>query len=205
MERWSTLHPIGWLCAMGLLLAACGGAPTTPTPLPADVVRPEQPTPIYGDSATFSDVAATPIFATPIYTPSTSISAAITAVAPALNIAALAQLPPTGMGIVLGGTSLLDSPGGAVVASLPAGTPLTLTGKSADGAWLTAYTNAGAAGWVKASALARYGDDQLIVVTEAFGPGPAATLVADALIPIAMPPIDLTPPVSISGTTEISQ
>ena len=205
MGRWSTLQHVGWLCGMGLLLVGCGGPPATPTPLPADVVRPEQPTPLYGDSATFSDVAATPIFATPIYTPSTIISAPITAVAPALNLAALAQLPPTGMGIVLGGTTLLDSPNGAVVATLPGGTPLTLTGKSADGAWLTAYTNAGAAGWVTASALARYGDDQLIIVTEAFGPGPAATLVADALIPIAMPPIDLTPPVPISGTTGISQ
>lgn len=204
MGRWSTWQNVGWLCGMGLLLAACGGPPGTPTPLPADVVRPEQPTPIYGDSATFSDVAATPIFATPIYAPSTIISAPITAVAPALNLAALAQLPPTGMGIVLGGTTLLDRPNGAVVATLPGGTPLTLTGKSADGVWLTAYTNAGAAGWVNASALARYGDDQLIVVTSAFGPGPAATLVADALIPLEMPPIDLTPPAPIAGTTVIS-
>jgi len=204
MGRWWYLGMV-WLSGVGLLVAACGGPPGTPTPLPADVVRPEQPTPIYASNASFSDNAVTPIFVTPIYTPSTILSAPITPVAPALNLAALAQLPPTGMGIVLGGTALLASPGGALVASLPSGTPLTLTGKSADGVWLTAYTNAGAAGWVNASALARYGDDQLIVVTEAFGPGPAATLVADALIPLEMPPIDLTPPVLISGTTAISQ
>ena len=104
--------------------------------------------------------------------------------------------PPTGLGLVLGGTPLLDGPGGIVIENLPGGTPLTLTGKTPDGLWLAVYTNGGVAGWVNRAALARYGEASLVVVEQAFGPGPVATLIADAMIPIEMPPIDLTPPIT---------
>lgn len=205
MRRWQALlQGSVWLIGMGALLVGCGQARATPTPLPADVVRPDQPTPVYADSAAFSEQVATPIFATPFFTTSTVISAAVDSVTPALERALLAQVPPTGLGIVQGGATLFTSPGGAALENLPNGTPLTLTGKSADGAWLAVYTNAGAAGWVNAGALVRYGDAQLLVVEQAFGPGPVATLIAEAMAPIAMPPIDLTPPATITTTLELN-
>ncbi len=187
---------LGGLLSVGALLVACGGPPETPTPLPPDVARPEQPTPIYASSATFNEVAVTPIFATPILTPSTLISDTFAGVTIGFDRALLAQVPPTGLAIALGSAALLDRPGGTLLENLPGGTPLTLTGKSADGLWLAVYTNGGVAGWVNATALARYGETNLLVVEQAFGPGPVATLIADAMIPITMPPIDLTPPIT---------
>jgi hypothetical protein len=187
---------ISALVGVGALLVACGGPPETPTPLPPDVARPEQPTPVYGGNSTFNEVVSTPIFATPILTPSTLISDTFAPITPGFDRSLLAQVPPSGLGLVLGGTVLLDRPGGTVLEQLPGGTPLTLTGKTADGLWLAVYTNGGVAGWVNAAALARYGEATLLVVEQAFGPGPVATLIADAMIPIEMPPIDLTPPIT---------
>lgn len=190
------LKKIGWLCSLCALCMGCGGPPGTPTPLPPDVARPEQPTPSYASSATFNEVAVTPIFATPILTPSTLISDTFAGVTTGFDRALLAQVPPTGLGIALGNAGLFDRPGGTLLENLPGGTPLTLTGKSADGLWRAVYTNAGVAGWVNATALVRYGEANLLVVEQAFGPGPVATLIADAMIPITMPPIDLTPPIT---------
>lgn len=187
---------LGALLGIGALLVACGGPPGTPTPLPPDVVRPEQPTPVYAGNTTFNAVVTTPIFATPILTPSTIISDTFAPITLGFDRSLLAQVPPSGLGLVLGGTALLDRPGGALIENLPGGTPLTLTGKSADDLWLAVYTNGGVAGWVNAAGLARYGEANLLVVEQAFGPGPVATLIADAMIPIEMPPIDLTPPIT---------
>jgi len=187
---------IGGLLGVVGLLCGCGGPPTTPTPLPADVARPQQSTPVYASNTTYNEVAVTPIFATPILTPSTLISDTFAGVTIGFDRALLAQVPPTGLGIALGGVALLDNPGGALLENLPGGTPLTLTGKTADERWLAVYTNAGVAGWVSIDAIARYGEAHLLVVEQAFGPGPVATLIADAMIPIEMPPIDLTPPIT---------
>jgi hypothetical protein len=187
---------LGGLLGISALLVACGGPPGTPTPLSPDVARPEQPTPVYAGNTTFNEVVTTPIFATPILTPSTIISDTSAPVNLGFDRSLLAQVPPSGLGLVLGGTALLDRPGGTVLEQLPGGTPLTLTGKSADGLWLAVYTNGGVAGWVNAADLARYGEESLLVVEQAFGPGPVATLIADAMIPIEMPPIDLTPPIT---------
>ena len=193
LRRSRVLRMLLCLCA---LLVGCGRDRATPTALPADVARPEQPTPVYAGSTTFNEVAVTPIFATPILTPSTIISDTFAPVIRGFDRALLAQVPPSGLGLVLGGTPLLDVPGGIVIENLPGGTPLTLTGKTPDGLWLAVYTNGGVAGWVNRAALARYGEASLVVVEQAFGPGPVATLIADAMIPIEMPPIDLTPPIT---------
>lgn len=180
---------------MSSLLAGCGGTPGTPTPLPATLVRPEQPTPVYPVSMAFTLI--TPTLSLPVVaispTPALPVIAAeATLVAPTLSLAA-AQIPsPTGMGIVRGGAALMESPNGAVRQQLPAGAVVTLTGKSADGAWLAAYDEQGATGWLAAQQLVLLGTETLTVVTTASGPGLAATLVAQAMEPMAMPTIVLT-------------
>ena len=180
---------------MGSLLAGCGGTPGTPTPLPATLVRPEQPTPVYPVSMAFTLITPTrslPVVAIAPTTARPVISEEATPIAPTLSLAA-AQLPfPTGMGIVRGGAALLEIPNGPVRQQLPAGAVVTLTGKSADGVWLAAYDDQGTSGWLAAQQLVLLGTETLTVVTTASGPGLAATLVAQAMEPMAMPTIVLT-------------
>jgi hypothetical protein len=180
-------------------LVACGGEQGTPTPIPADVVRPEQPAPVYAASTAFT--LATPVAALPTVAlaPADASTAAADATPIALpqtfDLAAL-QPPPTGLGILQGGAALLTAPNGAAVTQLPAGAVVTLTGKSADGVWLAAYTEDGASGWLAANRLTLFGSETLTVVTAAVGPGLAATLVAEAMMPMAMPIITLTLPIT---------
>ena len=180
---------------MGSLLAGCGGTPGTPTPLPATLVRPEQPTPVYPVSMAFTLITPTlslPVMAITQPTVLPLIDEEATPVAPELAQMA-AQIPsPTGMGIVRGGAALLAIPNGAVRQQLPAGAVVTLTGKSADGAWLAAYDEQGTSGWLAAQQLVLLGTETLTVVTTASGPGLAATLVAQAMAPMAMPTIVIT-------------
>lgn len=177
------------------LLAGCGGTPGTPTPLPATLVRPEQPTPVYPESMAFTLITPTlslPVVAIAPTTALPLIDAEATPVAPELAQMA-AQLPsPTGIGIVRGGAALLAIPNGAVRQQLPAGAVVTLTGKSADGAWVAAYDDQGISGWLAAQQLVLLGTETLTVVTTASGPGLAATLVAQAMEPMVMPTIVLT-------------
>jgi chitodextrinase len=100
------------------------------------------------------------------------------------------------LGILQGGAALLTAPNGAAVTQLPAGAVVTLTGKSADGVWLAAYTEDGTSGWLAANRLTLFGSETLTVVTAAVGPGLAATLVAEAMMPMAMPIITLTLPIT---------
>lgn len=185
-----------WVIGLGLVvgLVACERDRATPTPIPASAVRPEQPAPVYSASTAFT--LATPVVALPtvvITSPATSPVAAVTPViaSPTFDLTTL-QPPPTAMGIVRGGASLVAMPGGATVAQLPAGAVVTLTGKSADGGWVAAYTEAGTSGWLAANRVTRFGADTLTVVTAAVGPGLAATLVAEAMAPMTMPTITLT-------------
>ncbi|MCE7989838.1 MAG: hypothetical protein DYG89_52495 [Caldilinea sp. CFX5] len=176
-------------------LAACGGERATPTPIPADAVRPEQPTPVYAASTAFT--LATPVIALPTVTlmpadPPTATNAATPIALPQASDLAALQPPPTGLGILRGGASLLTTPNGAAVTQLPAGAVVTLTGKSADGVWVAAYTENGTSGWLAANRLTLLAAETLTVVTEAVGPGLAATLVAEAMVPMAMPTITLT-------------
>ena len=177
------------------LLAGCGGTPGTPTPLPAAAVRPEQPAPVYPASTAFTSITPTVVLPTLATSPLALLTVTgdeLTPAAPKLALAA-AQLPAlTGMGIVRGGAALLAAPNGAVRQQLPAGTVVTVTGKSADGGWIAAYDEQGTSGWLAAQQLVLLGTETLTVVTTSAGPGLAATLVAQAMEPMAMPTIVLT-------------
>lgn len=184
-----------FVVVIGSVLVGCGGAPGTPTPLPAAIVRPEQPTPVYPVSTAFTLLTPAPslqVVAIAQTTAPAVVDDEATPVAPSLSLAAL-QLPsPTGMGIVRGGAALLASPNGPARQQLPAGAVVTLTGKSADGVWVAAYDDQGTSGWLAAQQLVLLGTATLTVVTTASGPGLAATLVAQAMAPMAMPTIALT-------------
>lgn len=185
-----------WMSGVGLVIgvAACAGEQATPTPIPASAVRPEQPAPVYAASMAFT--LATPVAALPtvaIIPPDATPAIAATSL-PSLSMLDLTafQPPPTGMGIVRVGTSLVATPGGVTVVQLPAGAVVTLTGKSADGGWVAAYTEEGGSGWLAVNRLTLFGAETLTVVSEAVGPGLAATLVAEAMAPMTMPTITLT-------------
>lgn len=184
------------MIGLGLLvgLTACGGEQATPTPIPAAAVRPDQPSPVYAASTAFT--LATPVAPLPtvaIIPPDATPAIAATSLTslPILDLTAL-QPPPTGMGILRVGTSLVATPGGATVVQLPAGAVVTLTGRSADGGWVAVYTEEGGSGWLAVNRLTMFGAETLTVVSEAVGPGLAATLVAEAMAPMTMPTLTLT-------------
>ena len=193
------------LLVMALLVAGCGRSSRagTPTPLPP-LVRPEQPTPFYGvvttptatpepvsSSESIRQQLATKVaeqrlaMATP--TPTSALSPAVSVTeTPVLML-------PTALGIVSGsGATFYKTPGGAVIDILPAGATVTITGKSADGRWLAAYTGEGVPGWIEAGRAHVFGDeDMLVTVTESRGAEIIATLIAEANLPVA--PIPVTP------------
>ncbi len=192
-----------------LILAACGGGPETPTAIPASVVRPEQPTPVYGQATTFN------------LAPTVGATVESNGAASAAPVAAVAQpapsepeqttrplvLPmlqtPSALGIATGGATLLEQPNGRALVNLPAGATVTVTGKSADGRYLAAYTNEGVAGWVPAGQIRLFGGDDLIVVEAAAGPGPIATLIAQAMQPVVI--ATRTPEPALVATDDISE
>lgn len=187
---------MGWLMigVAAVALTACGSGAATSTPVPASVVRPDQPTPVYPGSTAFALLTPTaaPVFVTGTPAMAAVVAGADTSAASLPLDPTLFQPPPTALGIVRGGATLFDQPVGTVLRTLPAGAAVTLTGKTADGAWLAAYVESGEYGWVAASSLALFGEETLSVVTQALGPGLAATLVAEAMQPMAMPTIVLT-------------
>ena len=77
-----------------------------------------------------------------------------------------------------------SAPGGTQIGSLPAGATVTITGKSADGNAYAVFGHDAVTGWLAASAVAVYGGDDLIVVDFSLGPGPIATLMAEAMVPV---------------------
>ena len=183
----SYITKMGLVIALSGLLAACGrGGLASPTAIPADVVRPVQPTPAYPKSSAFT-LALTPTLVALVTPLPTTAFAPIDEGQP-LTATLLAGLTfeqtPSAMGIARGGAILYKQPGGASLATLPAGTTVTVTGKSTDGKWLAAYTDAGLTGWIEANRLLLYGADDLLVVAESAGPGPIATLIAQAMQPI---------------------
>ncbi len=188
------------LVALGALalLAGCGpGAGVEATPIPADIVRPVQPTPDF--ARTLPPYRLTPITRTPVFVPTRNPNAATEVEAPQSSASArrsllqafLMKQPPSAMGIATGGATLLDAPGGSAVGSVPVASTVTVTGRSADGGWLAVYTDDATAGWVPAGALVVYNAEGLTTVDEAFSPGPVATLIADAMIPMSTPIADM--------------
>jgi hypothetical protein len=93
---------------------------------------------------------------------------------------------PSATGIAPGGSAIYAERGGRVLASVPVGGVLTVTGKSADGSWYAVYNDAAVYGWTPAGQLRVYGDDDLVVVEEAPDPAPVATLLAQAAQPVAV-------------------
>ncbi len=183
---------VGLGFVLALTLMGCGGPPAAATAIPADVARPDQPTPVFAN--------ATPIPAPATLTPDASGGAAVAeaeanaTLPPRLDaITALLATPrpPTALGIASGGATLLDAPGGAVVQSLPAGATVTVTGRSGDGNYLAVYTSDAVAGWITVGSLRLFGDDDLTVVERSQGPGPIATLLAEAMQPIDVGALEL--------------
>lgn len=184
------LRRIFCLLVISWSLAACGREQATPTPIPASVVRPVQPTPAYANSSTFRLTTITPtatvVLAAPMMnTKPVADQLLADQMTSTVNTAALLSAQTsTALGVVTVGAALLESPAGQVLAQLPSGTVLTLTGQTADGRYLAAYTNDGETGWISRAQLTLFGAADLVVVMKARGPGVAATLVAEAMRPV---------------------
>jgi hypothetical protein len=171
------------------LLAGCGGPPQAqPTAIPANVVRPVQPTPQYPEGAdVFSLLTpqASPQF---VATPAGEDALAVADGAGSGMRAAIELFiknqTPSAVGIAPGGAAIYAARGGRILAAVPVGGILTVTGKSPDGAWYAVYNDAAVYGWTPAGQLRVYGDDDLIVVEEAPDPAPVATLLAQTDAPV---------------------
>jgi uncharacterized protein YraI/predicted small lipoprotein YifL len=204
-----------------LSLAACGGpgGRAAPTPLPPGE-RIAQPTPLFVAQATPTTAMPTPeptleeaeveaavesvqaLLATQIALRAAEVETVeVTPTPPApvaengatrRSVAPSVLNRPTSLGIVGGaGAGFFAAPGGSSIRGLPAGTTVTITGRSGDGGWYAAYLEDGQAGWVASGAVRVFGDrDQLQVVTTSASPGIVATMIAEAskpLGPIATP------------------
>ncbi len=193
------------LLAFTLLFAACGRRPTEPTPLPPGT-RVVQPTPDFSAPAqvgSSTDNAAQAVRTrlaqqrtqepppTPSPSPPTPGPSPLTPGPYPLAPAVFNR--PSALGILAGGGILYTAPGGAARANLQVGATLTITGRSADGAWFAAYLADGTAGWIPAAQVRVFGDvNELETVEESLGPAVVATLIAQASQPQA--PITVATP-----------
>ena len=181
---------VGVLLVLAVMLGACGGeaAQGTPTPIPASVVRPVQPTPVYparADVFTLATPASAPVFIAPTLEPPPAAALSAVESGPAGWQALLAiDQPPSAIGIATGGAAIYDEPGGRVLKSVPATGVLNVTGISEDGRWLSVYDEDATFGWTPVGQLVLYGADDLIVVNEAVDPAVVATLIADVMQPV---------------------
>ena len=185
------------LCLL-FLLTACGRRPGQPTPLPAGT-RVAQNTPDFSapaqaeSAAQTADQVAESLRArlaqqrtptAPTATPAASAGAnpAPSALSAYPSLAVFSR--PTALGILSAGGLLYTAPGAGVLANLQIGATLTITGRSADGAWFAAYLADGIAGWVPAAQVRVFGDANLLeIVQESLGPAVVATLIAEASKP----------------------
>ena len=175
------------LPALWLLSGCAGAAAVAPTAIPASVVRPLQSTPAYAVSAdTFA--LLTPA-ASPQFAPTAASNSALELAATDNSARIAIQLymrnqTPSAVGIAPAGAAIYAERGGRALASVPVGGVLTVTGKSADGAWYAVYNDDAAYGWTPAGQLRVYGGEDLVVVEEAPDPAPIATLLAQAAQPV---------------------
>ena len=182
------------LCLL-FLLTACGRRPGQPTPLPAGTRvaqnTPDFSAPAQADTPTqTADQVAQSLRArlaqqrtqTAPTAPLPSPSPPPPLPSPPPSLAVFSR--PTALGILSGGGQLYSAPGAGVVANLQLGATLTITGRSADGAWFAAYLADGIAGWVPAAQVRVFGDaNELEIVQESLGPAVVATLIAEASKP----------------------
>ncbi len=186
---WTRRWGAGLVLAAASLLAGCGGpAQATPTAIPASVVRPVQPTPAYPERVsayTLLTPGTTPQFVSPAADEASVVDAASGAQRVAIALYIQNQTP-SAVGIAPGGAAIYAERGGRSLAAVPVGGVLTITGKSADGAWYAVYNDAAVYGWTPAGQLRVFGADDLVVVEEAPDPAPIATLLAQAAEPVAV-------------------
>ena len=182
------------LCLL-FLLTACGRRPGQPTPLPAGT-RVAQNTPDF--SAPAQPETATHTTAQIAQSLRTRLARQQTQTAPTAPRPSPSPPPPlpfpppslavfsrpTALGILSAGGLLYSAPGAGVLANLQIGATLTITGRSANGAWFAAYLADGIAGWVPAAQVRVFGDaSELEIVQESLGPAVVATLIAEASKP----------------------
>lgn len=177
---------------MGLLLTACGGGPPAPpTAIPPSVAQPEQPSPELSRSQpVFNSANASPTVIIVQDAPETISALADAEGGTPEPIQLQFKIPPSAMGIATGGTTVVDEPGGSVLATVPAGSTLTVTGRSADGDFLAVYDDSGLYGWVAAGSLKLFGAEDLTIVEGAISPAPVVTLMAEAMQPLETSAID---------------
>ncbi|MDE0633105.1 MAG: SH3 domain-containing protein [Caldilineaceae bacterium] len=195
-SRRSPAVPLALLLLI-LVIAACGRRPTAPTPLPPGTPV-AQPTPDFSapaqpDSATrtadqTADQTAQSLRTrlaqetslTPSPSPLTPAVTPVVALDPSLDV----FNRPNALGILADGGILYAAPGGTARANLQVGATLTITGRSADGAWYAVYLADGTAGWAPAAQVRVFGDAaELETVQESLGPAVVATLIAQASQP----------------------
>ena len=175
---------VGLVACFALSMAACGGPQiAAPTAIPAEITVPDQPAPIYADDATRFTLAtpAPPVF------PDSGVRSENSVSAGAMDrpeIVLPYEQMPSALGVVRGGAVLRDAPDGRQIGSIPVGGTVTITGKTDEGRAYAVFSHDGLAGWLAASAVTVYGGDDLVVVNSAVGPGPVATLMAEAMRPI---------------------
>jgi hypothetical protein len=181
------------LCAVYLAIiaaiAGCGGPPRAEaTAIPASVVRPVQPAPHYPGGADVFSLLTPEAAAQFVPTAAAEDALAIADETSSQQRAAIKLFienqTPSAVGIAPGGAAIYAERGGRTLASVPVGGVLTVTGKSADGAWYSVYNEGAVFGWVPAGQLRVFGGEDLVVVEEAPDPAPVATLLAQAAQPV---------------------
>ena len=200
------------LAAALLLVSACGqpggGAPTALPP----GTRIAQPTPDF--SAPQEEVMVSPTVdlaemirrqlvqerASPLETPTATARPPQTLAAPLASLSVFSR--PTALGILPVASPLYTAANGNPIATLPVGTTLTISGRSADQAWFAVYLADGTAGWVPVSQVRVFGDTEALeIVQESVGPALVATLVAEASNPPAPIGTAVTRPTAEPPTT----
>ncbi|MEM7536130.1 MAG: SH3 domain-containing protein [Chloroflexota bacterium] len=190
------------------LLTACGGPPGAPTAIPASVVRPVQPTPVYvDDNVNFTlDESAQgqeqPDGANPVAANLIAIANAPAIIdntdGAVVTATPIPDAPPTAMGIVRQGGTLLNGPNqsSGALTTLPAGTSVTVTGRSPDQVYYAVFTADLQAGWMAAGELVIFGaqDPRVVLpyLTTSSAPIALATLLAEAMQPVPLATIDLS-------------
>ncbi len=98
-----------------------------------------------------------------------------------------------------GDASLYESPGGALLQVLPAGTVLTAIGRSSDNLWVLVTTNEEKAGWAEVSQVVLFGVEQLpVMMGEEAGSAPEAGVTPGA--PVTLPTPTPTRPATATPT-----
>ena len=149
--------------ALAAALAGCGGGGdrAEPTAIPANSVIPDQPTVVFP--------TYTPILPGPTLTPTPPSPSEDVALATPQPVEREPRAPSLFLDLLAlpqQAVQLRDTPGGALVTTIPANQTLSAVAQSPDGQWIAVYTEDGAKGWVNADSVTLYGDGTLLAATE---------------------------------------